>query len=62
MTVFAAYDLLGRQIAKGNGDKELHYCLQTLGEHRHLPVVNLTLRDKVEVQHAKENEVLLEVL
>lgn len=62
MTIFEAYNILYKAISDGHSSKELHYCLQDLGQHKHLPVAGIKLRTKDEVQHARENEVLLEIV
>jgi len=62
MTVYEAYNVLYKAISDGHSSKELKYCLQTLGEHRHLKVAGIKLRDKSEVEHAEVDEVLLEIV
>ena len=62
MTVYEAHNVFALAVQHAQGDKELTFCLQTLGEHRHLKVAGIKLRNKGQVQHAGENEVILEIV
>lgn len=60
MTIETAYAKLGEAIAQGYGKRTMRQCIQLIGEHRHLDIVDIKLRAET-IGHAGMNEVVWEV-